>query len=205
MMPLHYVCIVELQTGQHHVSLSPANLERASNLPCSRKREMHTPGIEPGSQAWKACMTPLHYVCCCQHTSKFNLGQWAVSVGQHHHHVRSPGVCIRRASFSHRPVPILALSASAIEQVIRYPRSACWSLPALRPSLHHSWRQCRVRWFFCRCRRVLRYAVPFVLLPSPSVLLPLPPPSRHDDPSTLGILSSTSPSGRDVAPWWWHL
>ena len=24
---------------------------------------MHTPGIEPGSQAWEACMMPLHYVC----------------------------------------------------------------------------------------------------------------------------------------------
>ena len=27
--------------------------------------EMHTPGIEPGSQAWGACMMPLHYVCSC--------------------------------------------------------------------------------------------------------------------------------------------
>ena len=23
---------------------------------------MRTPGVEPGSQAWKACMIPLHYV-----------------------------------------------------------------------------------------------------------------------------------------------
>ena len=27
--------------------------------------EMHTQGIEPWSQAWKACMMPLHYVCRC--------------------------------------------------------------------------------------------------------------------------------------------
>ena len=26
--------------------------------------KMHTRGIEPRSQAWKACMMPLHYVCC---------------------------------------------------------------------------------------------------------------------------------------------
>ena len=26
---------------------------------------MHTRGIEPRSQAWKACMMPLHYVCDC--------------------------------------------------------------------------------------------------------------------------------------------
>ena len=26
-------------------------------------RNMHTLGIEPRSQAWKACMMPLHYVC----------------------------------------------------------------------------------------------------------------------------------------------
>ena len=26
-------------------------------------KEMHTPGVEPGSQAWEACMMPLHYVC----------------------------------------------------------------------------------------------------------------------------------------------
>jgi hypothetical protein len=24
--------------------------------------EMHTPGVEPGSQAWEACMMPLHYM-----------------------------------------------------------------------------------------------------------------------------------------------
>ena len=25
--------------------------------------KLHTPGIEPGAQAWKACMLPLHYEC----------------------------------------------------------------------------------------------------------------------------------------------
>ena len=30
---------------------------------------MRTPGVEPGSQAWEACMIPLHYVRrCCRHT-----------------------------------------------------------------------------------------------------------------------------------------
>ena len=27
----------------------------------ARKLEMRTPGIEPGAQAWEACMLPLHY------------------------------------------------------------------------------------------------------------------------------------------------
>ena len=26
---------------------------------------MRMPGVEPGSQAWEACMMPLHYVRCC--------------------------------------------------------------------------------------------------------------------------------------------
>ena len=26
---------------------------------------MRTPGVEPGSQAWEACMMPLHYVRPC--------------------------------------------------------------------------------------------------------------------------------------------
>ena len=33
------------------------------NTPTMEMR-MHTRGIEPRSQAWKACMMPLHYVCC---------------------------------------------------------------------------------------------------------------------------------------------
>ena len=32
--------------------------------------KMHTRGIEPRSQAWKACMMPLHYVCCCNRTAQ---------------------------------------------------------------------------------------------------------------------------------------
>ena len=28
-----------------------------------RPIKLHTPGIEPGAQAWKACMLPLHYEC----------------------------------------------------------------------------------------------------------------------------------------------
>ena len=29
------------------------------------KPKMRTPGVEPGSQAWEACMMPLHYVRSC--------------------------------------------------------------------------------------------------------------------------------------------
>ena len=29
-----------------------------------RGDQMRTPGVEPGSQAWEACMIPLHYVRC---------------------------------------------------------------------------------------------------------------------------------------------
>ena len=28
----------------------------------SKHKLMRTPGVEPGSQAWEACMMPLHYV-----------------------------------------------------------------------------------------------------------------------------------------------
>jgi hypothetical protein len=27
--------------------------------------KLRTPGVEPGSQAWEACMMPLHYVRSC--------------------------------------------------------------------------------------------------------------------------------------------
>ena len=33
------------------------------SFPCVQMSIMHTRGIEPRSQAWKACMMPLHYVC----------------------------------------------------------------------------------------------------------------------------------------------
>ena len=29
------------------------------------KQKMRMPGVEPGSQAWEACMMPLHYMCQC--------------------------------------------------------------------------------------------------------------------------------------------
>ena len=34
------------------------------------QNKMHTRGIEPRSQAWKACMMPLHYVCCCHYRAQ---------------------------------------------------------------------------------------------------------------------------------------
>ena len=30
----------------------------------TRVEHMRTPGVEPGSQAWEACMMPLHYMRC---------------------------------------------------------------------------------------------------------------------------------------------
>ena len=32
-------------------------------LSLSTSDPMHQPGIEPGAQAWEACMLPLHYWC----------------------------------------------------------------------------------------------------------------------------------------------
>ena len=37
-----------------------------SAKPCGCGAHMRTPGVEPGSQAWEACMMPLHYVRRCQ-------------------------------------------------------------------------------------------------------------------------------------------
>ena len=54
--------------------MSPASMEKAmhpaglkagrSLLLTKRCQQMRTPGGEPGSQAWEACMMPLHYVRC---------------------------------------------------------------------------------------------------------------------------------------------
>jgi hypothetical protein len=44
-----------------HIALIPAITLRHTHV-CSCTN-MHTRGIEPRSQAWKACMMPLHYVC----------------------------------------------------------------------------------------------------------------------------------------------
>ena len=50
----------------HSASFSMARVLRQScgdRKACSSQAEiMRTPGVEPGSQAWKACMMPLHYV-----------------------------------------------------------------------------------------------------------------------------------------------
>ena len=35
---------------------------------------LHQPGIEPGAQAWEACMLPLHYWCLKWH--KKLIGSW---------------------------------------------------------------------------------------------------------------------------------
>ena len=48
---------LQLATGQRCRHLNSTSTHPAPAL-------MHTRGIEPRSQAWKACMMPLHYVCC---------------------------------------------------------------------------------------------------------------------------------------------
>ena len=38
----------------------------ALHHPAAGGPTLRTPGVEPGSQAWEACMMPLHYVRWCQ-------------------------------------------------------------------------------------------------------------------------------------------
>ena len=37
----------------------------ASRLPLCTAGHVRMLGVEPGSQAWEACMMPLHYMRCC--------------------------------------------------------------------------------------------------------------------------------------------
>ena len=37
-------------------------LDQLTHLPITHLESLRTPGVEPGSQAWEACMMPLHYV-----------------------------------------------------------------------------------------------------------------------------------------------
>ena len=59
--------------------------------------EMHTLGIEPRSQAWKACMMPLHYVCDCITSSpKGKRDSWSVrgeEAGGAHDGIERCGAC----------------------------------------------------------------------------------------------------------------
>ena len=41
---------------------------RNSAFTIDRPTKLHMPGVEPGSQAWGACMMPLHYMCSCRLT-----------------------------------------------------------------------------------------------------------------------------------------
>jgi hypothetical protein len=60
-------------------ALENGGQERAATKAGSKP--MRTPGVEPGSQAWKACMIPLHYV---RHA-------WAAARGNTHtHQTRTP-------------------------------------------------------------------------------------------------------------------
>ena len=48
------------QIGHCQNCVAESNLVQSAASACQRK--MRTPGVEPGSQAWEACMMPLHYV-----------------------------------------------------------------------------------------------------------------------------------------------
>ena len=44
-------------------AMRPVGMEAGKSLLVPKKcQQMRTPGVEPGSQAWEACMMPLHYV-----------------------------------------------------------------------------------------------------------------------------------------------
>ena len=53
-----------------HCKKQPRNiasdLRQSSATTLARLTKLHMPGVEPGSQAWGACMMPLHYMCSCQ-------------------------------------------------------------------------------------------------------------------------------------------
>ena len=64
------VCLALLRTShdQFHCTVSRHAHQLSSNI---ASKDMRTPGVEPGLQAWEACMMPLHYVRCvdvgCSH------------------------------------------------------------------------------------------------------------------------------------------
>ena len=43
-------------------AMSASSMSFCVDPPFLAKEEMRTPGVKPGSQAWEACMMPLHYV-----------------------------------------------------------------------------------------------------------------------------------------------
>ena len=44
-------------------AMRPAGMEAGRSLLVPKWcQQMRTPGVEPGSQVWEACMMPLHYV-----------------------------------------------------------------------------------------------------------------------------------------------
>ena len=45
------------QTRNKHKLSDPPHLDKTQ-----MRKKLRTPGVEPGSQAWEACMMPLHYV-----------------------------------------------------------------------------------------------------------------------------------------------
>ena len=49
---------------------------------------LRTPGVEPGSQAWGACMMPLHYVRCWSQSEVITIARplfWSACIAQRHH------------------------------------------------------------------------------------------------------------------------
>ena len=60
-------CEVLKEKGARRALLLPVDHAGCRHLPAPTRRSrphvtMRTPGVEPGSQAWEACMMPLHYM-----------------------------------------------------------------------------------------------------------------------------------------------
>ena len=64
----------------------------ASDLHVLPGTGLRTPGIEPGSQAWEACMMPLHYVC------QIDIGQCVITQQNDTMNVSSQGADARSNS-----------------------------------------------------------------------------------------------------------
>ena len=57
----------------------------------ARTKYLRMPGVEPGSQAWEACMMPLHYMRWCMQVhdgSPFNCDGFITHMSSHCHNLQ---------------------------------------------------------------------------------------------------------------------
>ena len=72
--------------------MCPVGLEAGKSLLVPKKcQQMRTPGVEPGSQAWEACMMPLHYVRLWLLLRKKS-NEWQPSPHRFRHNGGRPGI-----------------------------------------------------------------------------------------------------------------